>query len=178
MPRKWALQKVISFGRRLRWKLLYRASEHGISSENFHRRCDGRGATITLAVAAESRTLIGGFTNIGWGRNDQGDDGLRADPTSFLFRFEKGTSKVETFPIRPRHAAVAVKHERGVGPNFGNDDLLLCMDKMEPLGSYGKKYWAWSRSNIFCMNGNHMSDDGYLFVVEDVEVFALVVDED
>jgi len=50
-----------------RLKLLYRGSEDGLSAEMFHKKCDGKGATITLIQSkfkgdASSRVL-GGFAD-------------------------------------------------------------------------------------------------------------------
>ena len=45
--------------------LLYRASENNFSAQEFHRRCDNIGGTITL-IETEYGKVIGGYTPLAW----------------------------------------------------------------------------------------------------------------
>ena len=45
----------------VRTSIRYRASEHGWNSDEFHKRCDGLGPTITLCKDGRGE-CIGGFT--------------------------------------------------------------------------------------------------------------------
>jgi len=42
-------------------ELLYKGSEDGFKAENFHQKCDGKGATLTLVSTADGY-VFGGFT--------------------------------------------------------------------------------------------------------------------
>ena len=46
-------------------KLLYKATNHGDSSYNFHKYCDNKGATLTL-VRNTKGFRFGGFTTQSW----------------------------------------------------------------------------------------------------------------
>jgi hypothetical protein len=46
-------------------KLLYRASDHGLSVKKFHEKCDGVANTLTVALT-EFDKKIGGFTPLKW----------------------------------------------------------------------------------------------------------------
>lgn len=46
------------------WKLCYRATSYGWSSETFHRNCDDLGPTVTI-IRAHGYTF-GGYTDISW----------------------------------------------------------------------------------------------------------------
>ena len=47
------------------WKPCYSAVRDGWNSGVFHQKCDGKGATLT--VARISNTIFGGFTEQSWG---------------------------------------------------------------------------------------------------------------
>ncbi|XP_028411742.1 E3 ubiquitin-protein ligase TRIM33-like, partial [Dendronephthya gigantea] len=46
------------------WQLCYRASSHGWSAEDFHRKCDDVGPTLTLVKCGSN--IFGGFTAESW----------------------------------------------------------------------------------------------------------------
>ncbi len=64
-----------------RWRLCYRASRDGYSSNTFHRLCDNRGPSVFVASLATGR-LIGGYANQSWGTVNNGYFG---NSNSFLF---------------------------------------------------------------------------------------------
>ena len=47
------------------WKICYRASVDGWKAEDFHRKCDGVGPTVTLVKCG--RYVFGGYTDQSWG---------------------------------------------------------------------------------------------------------------
>ncbi|XP_015767022.1 PREDICTED: uncharacterized protein LOC107345789 isoform X1 [Acropora digitifera] len=46
------------------WELCWRASIHGWSAQTFHRRCDGRGPTVTIIKVGSY--VFGGYTDKSW----------------------------------------------------------------------------------------------------------------
>ena len=46
------------------WKICYRASVDGWSGEDFHRKCDDVGPTVTLVKCG--RNVFGGYTDQSW----------------------------------------------------------------------------------------------------------------
>ena len=46
------------------WALCWRASIHGWSAQTFHRRCDGRGPTVTIIKVGSY--IFGGYTDKSW----------------------------------------------------------------------------------------------------------------
>ena len=46
------------------FNLLYRASRDGIDTNEFHNKCDYKGATIVIVKVANR--IIGGYNPIGW----------------------------------------------------------------------------------------------------------------
>ena len=47
-----------------KWKLCYRATDHGWSSSSFHSQCDGLGPTVTFVRVGEY--IFGGYTDRNW----------------------------------------------------------------------------------------------------------------
>ena len=48
-----------------KWKLLYRASEHGYSAESFHEYCDDKGPTL-IVIKSSGGWIFGGYTTQSW----------------------------------------------------------------------------------------------------------------
>ena len=48
-----------------KWKLLYRASEHGYSAKSFHEYCDNKGPTL-MVVKSSGGWIFGGYTTESW----------------------------------------------------------------------------------------------------------------
>ena len=47
------------------WKLFYRASEHGYSANQFHKRCDNKGPTLIIIKSTDG-WIFGGYTTRSW----------------------------------------------------------------------------------------------------------------
>ena len=48
-----------------KWKLLYRASEHGYSAKSFHECCDNKGPTLVI-IKSSGSWIFGGYTTRSW----------------------------------------------------------------------------------------------------------------
>ena len=48
-----------------KWKLLYRASEHGYTSQSFHEYCDDKGPTL-IVIKSSKGWIFGGYTTQSW----------------------------------------------------------------------------------------------------------------
>ena len=55
-------------GNDYKWKLLYRASEHGYSAESFHEYCDDKGPTLII-IKSSGGWIFGGYTTQSWRPN-------------------------------------------------------------------------------------------------------------
>ncbi len=52
-------------GNEYKWKLIYRASEHGYSAESFHHYCDDKGPTLVV-IKSSGGWIFGGYTTQSW----------------------------------------------------------------------------------------------------------------
>ena len=52
-------------GNDYKWKLIYRASEHGYSAKSFHECCDDKGPTL-IVIKSSGGWIFGGYTTQSW----------------------------------------------------------------------------------------------------------------
>lgn len=95
--------------------LLYRGSRDGWGADDFHLRCDKKGATITLFKLKEG-PCIGGFTRAQWISPVKSSQNVE-DSSAMLFNL---TEKLK-FPIVIKERAIYCKREWG--PCFGDSEL-------------------------------------------------------
>ena len=95
------------------WTLLYRASEDGFDSKDFHTKCDAQANTLTIIKVDGSAHIFGGYTSVAWDLS-----GIwKHDANAFIFSLvnqEKKPLKMKV--IRPQYAICA--HAK-YGPMFG-----------------------------------------------------------
>ena len=75
------LLKLCEFNSGDKFKLIYRATEHGFRAEDFHAKCDWYANTLTILKAKGTSYIFGGFTTAIW---DDSDD-FKSDSNAFLF---------------------------------------------------------------------------------------------
>jgi len=95
-----------------RVKLLYNASLEENTNKDFHKYCDGKGATITLVESSKGKRL-GGYANISWNNNLKN---WMNDSSAFLFSLDNNKKyKV----INPQYA---IYGNESYGPHFGHSN--------------------------------------------------------
>ena len=97
-------------------KLLYKATTNGFNASTFHKLCDNKGPTITIATLTDGR-YIGAFSPVSWGIVDGQYIKSR---TSFLFDNDYKYNNIES----PNNA---IYQSKIYGPIFGagHDFLTL-----------------------------------------------------
>ena len=108
---------LASAGKTSEPKLLYRASRDGWDASDFHRMCDGKGATVTV-VKSSGGYIFGGYTDVAWG---QSDGQYKSSTESFMFSLKDhaGVGPVQ-MPIKSVMTGYAVIHASCLGPTFGS----------------------------------------------------------
>ena len=77
--------------------LLYRASRDGWRVQNFHSKCDGKGATLT-AIKTANGCVFGGFSDVTW--DSQGRNTTSSKAWLFSIKSLAGTPP-QKMPIKP-----------------------------------------------------------------------------
>jgi hypothetical protein len=96
---------LASAGKTSEPKLLYRASRDGWSASDFHRMCDGKGATVTVVKSSDGY-IFGGYTNVAWEEKGR----YKSSAESFLF---------------------SLKDKAGIGPSFGSGRVISVLPRMQ-----------------------------------------------
>ena len=81
------LIKLCEFNWGDKFKLFYRASEHGFGSNAIHSKCDDKRKTLTIFKG--NGFIFGGFTSTSWDSSGQ----YKSDPNAFLFSLTNKETK-------------------------------------------------------------------------------------
>ena len=77
------VKEWISPGKNIKFKLIFRKSEDGDTTADFHRLCDNKGKTLIMIETIEGRKF-GGFTNDSWNTSSN----WRSNPNDFVFSLD------------------------------------------------------------------------------------------
>ena len=127
-------------------KLLYSLSVDWASNSAFHRKCDGKGATLVI-IQLMDNYIFGGYTRVPWGKqvNDRGDN-LR-DDKAYLFSITDRMNSCK-LTLKTEYRCLAVYHHINHGPTFGvGYDLYLNLDKLEDSCSRLEAYTTKKKVN-------------------------------
>jgi len=144
-------------------KLLYRTSVDGKSPQIFHKKCDGKGATVTLIKCkfngAVSSSVLGGF--IDQSLHSNADNCFIVSNAAFLFSMTPGAAPLKCPIIESQQKSAFYGHpSHGIVFGEGND---IFVNPNFNAGTINPR----SYSNAIHLRLN----DQKKFVVEEVEVF-------
>merc|ERR1712129_261894 len=96
------LLKWIGNDKAYKFELLYRGSRDGFSGQQFHAKCDGKGATITIVKSDNKDHIFGGYTSKSWNSNDA----YIRDDDAWLYSLRNINCTPKQFKIvkNPQHA--------------------------------------------------------------------------
>eukprot|EP00330_Aristerostoma_sp_ATCC50986_P005438 CAMPEP_0114600320 /NCGR_PEP_ID=MMETSP0125-20121206/22889_1 /TAXON_ID=485358 ORGANISM="Aristerostoma sp., Strain ATCC 50986" /NCGR_SAMPLE_ID=MMETSP0125 /ASSEMBLY_ACC=CAM_ASM_000245 /LENGTH=405 /DNA_ID=CAMNT_0001808331 /DNA_START=41 /DNA_END=1259 /DNA_ORIENTATION=+ len=123
-----------------RFELIYRASKHGYTCDDFHRECTKQGPTIVLC-RNEHGKRFGGYAQYDW----VADDLYAKSANNFLFSVDLG----EKYSIKQNSQDTAMKTSKNSGPVFGAGDLRLSshFKNKNSTGKIGVSYYNYN-SNL------------------------------
>ena len=118
------------FGRKLKYKLLFRATEENYSSSEFHKKVDEFKNTIII-IKDINNFIYGGFTTKTW----DGNKLYKSDKNSILFNLDK-----EKY-YEVNNAEHAIYCDKELLATFGDGDLILGPTSIESAfpKSFGNK---------------------------------------
>ncbi|XP_077866007.1 uncharacterized protein LOC100377780 [Saccoglossus kowalevskii] len=129
--------------------LIYKASVNGFDPLVFHRLCDGKGDTVSVAYNSYGY-VFGGYTRVHWSSVNQS----RPDNLSFLFRMYSGHNVFDPFVRRSManqspHQKCQIYHKASYGPSFGAIGSTLTLFH----GAHQKGTNGFTKTNGFCQPG-------------------------
>ncbi|GES83238.1 carbohydrate-binding module family 13 protein [Rhizophagus clarus] len=140
------------------YKLLFRGSRDGFTTDRFHRICDDIRRTVTIVKVIGSNEILGGYNPIGW--TSECKWSITKD--SFVFSFNNG--RIEDYILsRVMNQNYAISNGCYYGPSFGDGDLTI-VEFDGDCNSYSKK-GSYEKS---------IRKTGKYFAVEECEVFQII----
>ncbi|KAK8797242.1 hypothetical protein WA158_004450 [Blastocystis sp. Blastoise] len=162
-------------GKEKKWKLLFRASEHNYSKDEFHRYCDNKGETVTIIKHISHNNhinIFGGYTDQSWAGSD-----WKNYSKEFLFTLtnEHGIPPTKYDYINSDRSK-AIYCYSSYGPIFGCGCDIYISDQCHSNTNSSCKASSYSQVNtpqkhsLFVNTNNSNSTNK--FTVEDYEVWG------
>jgi hypothetical protein len=149
-----------------KWNLLYRASEHGFSAENFHSKCDNHANTLTV-IKSTNGNIFGGYTEQMWSSTDK----FKTDNNAFIYSLvNKDKNPVKMKVQEPQNAIYC---DSKYGPCFGQNDINMegNLDSDETsLSNLGLSY-EYPTHDFDSKEANCFLAGSHRFQAEELEVF-------
>jgi hypothetical protein len=149
-----------------KFKLIYRASQHGF--DNFHKYCDNKGPTVVIIKVRNSRKIIGGYNPLDWCIIKPEDDDSMYDHYYYNHKCKTSNSFIFSLNgITPVLSRVTSK----------KDAIIWCKDKGPCFGE--QDLWVHSTSNSRSGESKQKSYktkiiDSGTFKIEEYEVFQII----
>ena len=149
-------------------RLIFRGTKDGMTSKDFHNKCDNKGKTISLFLN-DKGNIFGGYSSIPWSN----DGGRKYSKDCFLFTL---TNNFDTEPTKfPYYDDGSVYFNSDFGPCFGYYDIKCGQnfndEKTNSLEfPYSYKDVLGKGKSIFTGDNNKNNNN---FILEELEVFEL-----
>ena len=157
----WIKQKVKKD--EINFELIFKMSENGSDSKNFHEFCDNKGPTLTLISTTEGKKF-GGFTPLNW----KNIGGFINDKSMSTFIFSLNLNKKFDIINKENNA---IKVDENNGPNFGNGDIIVYQDMKEGK-TYANEKTTFLRDNNLALIEKE-GEQG-TFNIDEIEVYKVI----
>jgi hypothetical protein len=152
-------------GRRfeIRWR-------DGFDAKEFHRRCDGRGNTLTVILDTEGN-VFGGFTPAKWESSER--DYAKADQSlkSFVFSLKNpGSVLARMFELKKERKHQAIVCNSDWGPHFSD----IVVSNRCNANSKSNTYLGLAYNNDTGVVGYKFFTGSQSFQVKEIEVFEMI----
>ena len=167
--RKEYINKIIEWSGFKSMKLLYRGTRDGMTSKNFHDKCDNKGKTICLYLN-EKGNIFGGYSSIPWTSNG----GDKTSNDCFLFTL---TNIYNIEPTKfPYEKNRSVYHNSDNGPNFGNGTDIGFQNDFSPGNNNSWSNFPNSYKDILGKGKSIFTGDlnNPYFNLKELEVFEVI----
>ena len=148
-------------------KLLYKASVAGWNATAFHKLCDNKGATITIATLQDGR-IIGAYSPVSWGEKN-GEYINNAE--AFLFDNDKKYTSAEGSWGKGNYTIYQLNT---YGPTFGGGHDFLTLTSWSPM-SLSNNAFTFINNGKGPLGVNKQSYNTYS--IKELEVFSVTVDK-
>ena len=147
-------------------KQLYKASVNGWNASTFHKLCDGKGATITIATL-EDRRFIGAYSPISWGTTN----GYINNLNTFLYDNDKKYTTNESIWGRGNYAIYQLNSN---GPTFGGGHDFVSLQAGSSSMNLVNNAFTYLNNGKGPLGVNSQSYNTYR--LKDLEVYSVSVE--
>jgi hypothetical protein len=161
---------LCEFNPGFKWKLIYRASEDGFDSNDFHRKCDDYLDTFTL-ITTKTNYIFGGYTSLPWGLVKPEEYSIFR--REFVISIKNPTKKMIRFDCRDNDLPKKYRNTSR-GPNFCND---ICISSNSNINhdsfiSIGNSY-VCNGLTLDLEEAKTFFTGSKTFLVDEIEVFKI-----
>ena len=155
-----------------KFELLFKGSQAGMTANDFHRKCDNQGPTLTL-IKNDKGHIFGGYASISWMSDEENKN--KNAPKSFLFTL---TNIYNTKPtlFQSLNNGNEVYHDKNYGPIFGEEGTdFYILSNFTDINSAGSSFpnsfqdLLGKGKTIFTSDENANN-----FSVKEIEIFKLL----
>jgi len=147
------------------FKCLFRASEHGYDASAFHGKCDGRGATFV--VVKSGQYIFGGYNGESWSQGGNYTTG-----NSWIYALKNPSNNV--LKLMPSYSYNQCYNGSGYGPTFGGGhDMYICSNMRSTSNYSSPSTYTTVASGYSGSFSNSTLAGSYNFTVDDLEVLAV-----
>lgn len=157
---KWIKEKTSK--NNIKVELIFRKSENGETSEDFHKYCDNQGPTLSIIKTTKNH-IIGGFTPLNWVNDLKGISEYDYSNQTFIFSLNARKKYDLIDPNNKKAIYNWIKY----GPNFGNGNIRFWSNLNEGICFDNFKC-------SFIDNGQKELIGEEAFINEELEVFKII----
>ena len=137
-------------------ELLYRKSRDGSTPNDFHKRCDNKGITITF-IETTKGYKFGGYTEFHWDCSNQ----YKKDKSAFIFSFNNEQK------YKPKNSNdFTIACDDNSGPRFGNHSTEIYLYKNLEKGESSDK-------NTIFIEDRKLTNGEQYWDIKELEVFKI-----
>ncbi len=163
------LKKMLEWSGYEKMELIYRGSRDGMTSKNFHDKCDNKGPTITLYQ--NEKCIFGGYHSGSWLSNNQ----WYSSSDCFIFTLVN-IYNIEPTKFTPKNNNYAVYNGSSYGPCFGNG-FDIGNDNSDFLNNDSYANFPYSYQDVLGKGKSiftgDLNNDKIYFKLKELEVFIL-----
>ena len=153
---KMLINKINKNNMKMKFNLIYKASDDSDKASAFHSNCDQAEKTLVLVETTKGRRF-GGYTECSW----KGDCIDKKDPNAFVFSLDK----MEIYKIIPEKNAI------GCYPNFG-PVFLGCQIKIND-NAFSAGGTTFEKGITYMTNENYELSGEKMYGIKEIEVYEV-----
>ena len=166
------LLNLCEFSPTKKWKLIYRASEHGFHGANYYYMCHDVKKTLTI-IKTTNGNIFGGY--IESALKGTGYTCFVSDPNAFIFSLVNLDNKpFKAKCINSQRAAKIYSSNYGhyYGPCFGDEDIFISSNSNQNSSSYSNIGTTYRNNAIDQSKYPTILAGSYNFTTTEIEVYT------